>query len=89
MLSYMYKMTMFVPRVKASCSFNEVMNIFNFFVENSIYAFADKLKKASIMTIEDGVLTGDLAALSDIEGKHIANTEAFLQTINERLVKLL
>ena len=49
---------------------------------------ADKLEKASIMTIEDGVLTGDLAALSDIEGKHIANTEEFLQAINERLVKL-
>lgn len=34
------------------------------------------------MTIEDGVLTGDLAALSDIAGKHIANTEEFLLAIN-------
>ena len=64
------------------------MNIFNFYLENSTFAFADKLEKASIMTIEDGVLTGDLAALSDIEGKHIANTEEFLQAINERLAKL-
>jgi len=56
---------------------------------SELVAFADKLEKASIMTIEDGVLTGDLAALSDIEGKHIANTEEFLQAINERLVKLL
>ena len=55
---------------------------------SELVAFADKLEKASIMTIEDGVLTGDLAALSDIEGKHIANTEEFLQAINERLVKL-
>jgi len=37
----MYKMTMVLPRVKAACSFNEVMNIFNFYVENSIYVFAD------------------------------------------------
>ncbi|MDD4321507.1 MAG: NADP-dependent isocitrate dehydrogenase [Acidaminococcaceae bacterium] len=55
---------------------------------SELVAFADKLEKASIMTIEDGVLTGDLAALSDIEGKHIANTEEFLQAINERLMKL-
>ena len=55
---------------------------------SELVAFADKLEKASIMTIEDGVLTGDLAALSDIEGKHIANTEEFLQAINERLAKL-
>ncbi|NLU45110.1 MAG: NADP-dependent isocitrate dehydrogenase, partial [Acholeplasmataceae bacterium] len=55
---------------------------------SELVVFADKLEKASIMTIEDGVLTGDLAALSDIEGKHIANTEEFLQAINERLVKL-
>ncbi|MEA5091712.1 Isocitrate dehydrogenase [NADP] [bioreactor metagenome] len=55
---------------------------------SELVAFADKLEKASIMTIEDGVLTGDLAALSDIEGTHIANTEEFLLAINERLVKL-
>jgi len=55
---------------------------------SELVVFADKLEKASIMTIEDGVLTGDLAALSDIEGKHIANTEEFLQAINERLAKL-
>ena len=56
---------------------------------SELVAFADKLEKASIMTIEDGVLTGDLAALSDIEGKHIANTEEFLLAINERLFKLM
>ena len=56
---------------------------------SELVAFADKLEKASIMTIEDGVLTGDLAALSDIEGTHIANTEEFLLAINERLFKLM
>ncbi len=55
---------------------------------SELVAFADKLEKASIMTIEDGVLTGDLAALSDCKEKHIANTEGFLQAINERLAKL-
>ncbi len=55
---------------------------------SELVAFAAKLEKASIMTIEDGVLTGDLAALSDIAGKHVVNTEEFLQTINERLMKL-
>lgn len=56
---------------------------------SELVAFADKLEEASIMTIKEGVLTGDLAALSDIAGKHIVNTEEFLQAINERLAKLL
>ena len=44
---------------------------------------------ASIQTIEDGVKTGDLYALSSLENKRTVDTETFLQEINNRLVKLL
>ncbi len=51
--------------------------------------FADKLEQATINTIEDGVMTGDLVALSTLENKINASTEEFLLAINERLAKLL
>ncbi|MCM1298517.1 MAG: NADP-dependent isocitrate dehydrogenase [[Eubacterium] siraeum] len=51
--------------------------------------FADKLEKATVQTIEDGVMTGDLVALSTLPEKKKVNTEQFLLEINERLKKLL
>ena len=51
--------------------------------------FAAALEAASIKTIEDGVMTGDLAALSDFENKRIVNTEEFLKEIAGRLDKTL
>ena len=51
--------------------------------------FADSLEKATIQTIEDGVMTGDLYLLSTLENKTKVNTEDFLKAVNERLVKLL
>lgn len=51
--------------------------------------FADNLEKATIQTIEDGVMTGDLAALSTLENKQTVDTEAFLVAVNERLQKLM
>ena len=51
--------------------------------------FANKLEQASIQTIEDGVMTGDLYALSSLENKRTVDTETFLQEINNRLIKLL
>ena len=51
--------------------------------------FANKLEQASIQTIEDGVMTGDLYALSSLENKRTVDTETFLQEITNRLVKLL
>lgn len=51
--------------------------------------FADNLEKATIQTIEDGVMTGDLAALSTLENKQTVDTEAFLVAVNERLQKLI
>ena len=51
--------------------------------------FADKLEKATIQTIEDGVMTGDLYLLSTLENKKKVNTEDFLKEVNERLKVLL
>ena len=49
--------------------------------------FADKLEKASIETIEDGVMTGDLAALSSLDNITKVDTEAFLTEISKILDK--
>jgi len=51
--------------------------------------FADKLEKATIKTIEDGVMTGDLASLSTIENKRTVDTETFLVEINNRLKEMM
>lgn len=54
-----------------------------------LISFADKLEAATIKTIEDGVMTGDLAALSSIENKKKVDTETFLVEIGERLKAML
>ena len=54
-----------------------------------LIAFADKLEKATIQTIEDGVMTGDLYLISKLENKKKVNSKEFLEAINERLVKLM
>ncbi|MBQ8569415.1 MAG: NADP-dependent isocitrate dehydrogenase [Oscillospiraceae bacterium] len=54
-----------------------------------LMGFADKLEKATIQTIEEGVMTGDLAALSTLENKQTVDTEAFLVAVNERLAKMM
>ncbi len=51
--------------------------------------FADKLEKATIETIEDGVMTGDLYLLSSLKNKQKVDTEEFLVAVDERLKKLL
>ncbi len=51
--------------------------------------FADKLEAATIATIEDGVMTGDLYILSNLENKKKVNTRDFLLAVNERLVASL
>ena len=51
--------------------------------------YADMLEKATIDTIEDGVMTGDLFILSDLENKRKVDTEEFLQEIGKRLDALL
>lgn len=51
--------------------------------------FADKLEAATIKTIEDGVMTGDLYALSTLKNKQKTDTEGFLLAVNDRLKSLL
>ena len=47
--------------------------------------FADKLEAATIQTIEDGVMTGDLYLISKLENKQKVNSKEFLEAIRERL----
>ena len=51
--------------------------------------FADKLEQATVQTIEDGIMTGDLAALSTLENKTKVDTETFLKEINVRLAAMM
>ncbi len=51
--------------------------------------YADNLEKASIQTIEDGIMTGDMAALSKLENKKSVYSEEFLAAIAERLDRLM
>lgn len=51
--------------------------------------YADALEKATIKTIEDGVMTGDLYSMSKLENKTKVNSEDFLKAIDERLKTML
>ncbi|MDR2087956.1 MAG: NADP-dependent isocitrate dehydrogenase [Clostridiales Family XIII bacterium] len=47
--------------------------------------FADRLERATLDTIESGVMTGDLYALSSLPNKRLADTEEFLRAVADRL----
>lgn len=47
--------------------------------------FAEKLETATLKTIGDGIMTGDLAAISSLEAKQAVDTETFIRGIDERL----
>ncbi len=51
--------------------------------------YADMLEKATIDTIEEGIMTGDLMAMSTLENKRKVDTEQFLVEIGKRLDKYL
>ncbi len=51
--------------------------------------YADKLEKATIDTIESGIMTGDMAALSNLENKKSVYSEEFLSAIAQRLGELM
>ncbi|MDE5564478.1 MAG: NADP-dependent isocitrate dehydrogenase [Oscillospiraceae bacterium] len=51
--------------------------------------YANKLEQATIQTIEDGVMTGDLYLLSSLENKRKVNSREFLEEINTRLAALM
>ena len=48
-------------------------------------AFAEALEQATITTIESGVMTGDLYAISSLPEKRKVNTEEFIQEIGKNL----
>jgi isocitrate dehydrogenase len=52
-----------------------------------LVAFAEKLEIATLKTIEDGVMTGDLYAISTLEGKEKVGTEDFILEVAQRLAK--
>ena len=47
--------------------------------------YADKLEAATIGTIEDGIMTGDLYLLSSLENKKKVNSKEFLEEVGKRL----
>ena len=56
------------------------------FDENDeLIAFADKLEKAALKTIEDGVMTKDLAMLTDLKEVKTVNTYEFIKEIRNRI----
>lgn len=55
----------------------------------SLVDFAEKLEKASIQTVENGIMTGDLAGLSTLSNKTTVDTETFLKEVNKSLIRLL
>ena len=51
--------------------------------------FAEKLEAAAVQTIENGVMTGDLAAISTLPDKTAVDTETFLHFVDKRLKQSL
>jgi len=51
--------------------------------------FAQKLEEATIDTIESGVMTGDLYAISTLTNKKKVNTEEFIREVEKNLIKTL
>ena len=52
-------------------------------------AFADKLEAATVQTIEEGIMTGDLAKLAEPPAKKIVYTEEFIDEVKRRLEESL
>ena len=52
---------------------------------DELVVFADKLEKASLQTIEEGVMTKDLAMLTDLKEVKTVNTYEFIKEIRKRL----
>ena len=52
-------------------------------------AFADKLEKATLSTIESGVMTKDLALITELQDVTVKNTEDFIKAIRKTLEELI
>ena len=56
---------------------------------SDLCVFADKLEKATVETIESGLMTGDLAAITTLENPQTLDSEQFIKTIRARLETLV
>jgi isocitrate dehydrogenase len=50
-----------------------------------LVAFAEKLEKASVKTIEDGKMTKDLALITSLENVEVLNSLDFIKAIRNTL----
>ena len=50
-----------------------------------LMAFADKLEKATLKTIEDGKMTKDLALITELENVTVLSSEGFIKAIRETM----
>jgi isocitrate dehydrogenase len=55
----------------------------------TLMKYADCLEKATLKTIADGVMTGDLTAISTLSNKMTVDSETFLHEINARLATMM
>ena len=55
---------------------------------DDLIAFADKLEKATLKTIEDGKMTKDLALITSLENVTVLNSENFIKEIRKTLEAL-
>ena len=53
-----------------------------------LVAFADKLERATLKTIEDGKMTKDLALITELENVTVLNSQNFIKAIRESLETL-
>ena len=56
---------------------------------SELAAFADKLERATLTTIESGKMTGDLILISDLENKEKLSTLGFIKAVRETLDTLI
>ncbi|MEI6132438.1 MAG: NADP-dependent isocitrate dehydrogenase [Bacillota bacterium] len=56
---------------------------------SELVKFADALDKATIDTIESGVMTKDLAVLTEMKELRVVNTKEFLEAINLKLKEVM
>nr|MDE6852981.1 NADP-dependent isocitrate dehydrogenase [Lachnospiraceae bacterium] len=54
-----------------------------------LQAFADKLEKATLETIESGKMTKDLALITDMTDVTVLNSQDFIKAIRENLEAML
>ena len=54
-----------------------------------VIKFAEKLEKAVIDTVENGIMTKDLADITTLKNVKVADTEGFIKAIRERIEKSL